>query len=399
MPTPEERYQQALLKNRERQRRFYEANKEKIKEKKKLIYRRGTETIATDDKENTPPEDERELPNDSELVPLGKNDADKRKEILKALNKKITDKTRKLDYEIVKDFISTLTHNDTDVPLAETTKGKYAKNMKQFFNLYKKDDLREAYDKPQTIISTINESTLGILSKVDIFTAILKLLNGGIYPKYSKQKYDLLNDAYLTVKKESDIHRKNKVGNEQLAVDNIDTLTKLIQKKFGEGSKEDIILQLYREVPKRDDFYLEIVHDEKTTEANVNYVIVPKQTNKNVKIFIKRHKTDGKYKPEIEPLSSELSSKIRAYINSNELADGDYLFREKKLGPFIKTMFGKINKPAINGSTELRKIIVSNVLSHESTTIEQAQTLANTMKHNIQTQQLYKRPVRSNAKN
>jgi hypothetical protein len=377
--------------NRERQKRFYEKNKVKILQSNKEM-RQKYKQSTTDKENNVPPlapvEDvEPELPNTSSLVkiPIAKRNRPAKKE-----------NNDKLDKPALQYAISNFqwVKKGMVLPLADGTKERYNKNLNQILKLLKTNDLTLFYNTPQKYINVILDCDLGILNKVDLFVLTLKLLNHGIIPNYPKYKYDILNDEYLKIKKESDSVRTGKTTSDETAVDNIDTLRDLIVNEYNSGSKEDIILCLYTEVPKRDDFHLKIVVNETDTTENINYIIVPNKKTANVSIFIKRHKTDGKYDAEVEPLSTELSNKIRNYLTKNELKTNDYLFKEAKMGTFIKSMFAKVGKPNIKGSTELRKTIISNVLNNKETTVEQAGQLAKTMKHNIQTQQLYKRKIK-----
>ena len=56
-------------------------------------------------------------------------------------------------------------------------------------------------------------------------------------------------------------------------------------------------------------------------------------------------------------------------------------------------MFNKIGID-IKGVVDMRKIVVSNLLSNPNTTVEQANQLSRTMLHKISTQQQYKRQVK-----
>ena len=57
-------------------------------------------------------------------------------------------------------------------------------------------------------------------------------------------------------------------------------------------------------------------------------------------------------------------------------------------------MFNKIGIDSIKGTTDMRRLVVSNLLSNPNTTVEQANQLSRTMKHRITTQQQYKRQVK-----
>jgi hypothetical protein len=288
-------------------------------------------------------------------------------------------------------FDNQMTYSSSDKILQPTTINKYKKNIKQFFNLTGENNLRSYLENPERIYNLIDKAKFAIASKVDIIVSILKLLNNNIIPNYPKAKYDLIDGYFRKFKGESDTNRKSKITDEKLAVDSLQTLEKLIRDKYGVNSKEHIIIGLYKEVPKRDDFYLKIVETKPKT-LNDNYIVIPKKGN--ISVIINIHKTGEKYQAETENLSASLSSEIRAYLLAQKLKPNDYLFTNKKLGPFIKTMFAKVGKPEINGPTALRHSIITTTLNKPGLTVAESRKLAETMKHSPAVQGLYNRVLK-----
>ena len=391
MSNAADKYAKMLELNRLRQKRFYEKNKNLISDKRKekrdemnRIYKEYKKN-----KENN--NDNNVIQNDDEHVI--QNDDNNNNEINEEeKTEPLTTQNEPLTIENVYKIIDNMTFNNSTKQLSPNTKKKYKSCIKQFFNIYDESDLRSAYRSPITIIDLIQTAPFN--NKLDVITAILKLLNSGIIPNYPKDDYDILNDYYNELNQENKIKRQNKINNENDKVENIEELHKKIIEKYGRISKENIIFMLYKEIPKRDNFYLKIVeHEKDANDKNINYILVPINKNAPVKVIIYEHKTKGLYESNFEKLSKDLSKIIREYINNNELEVNDYLFPNKKLGSFIKNMFNKIGID-IKGVVDMRKIVVSNLLSNPNTTVEQANQLSRTMKHKISTQQQYKRQVK-----
>jgi hypothetical protein len=364
--------------NRDRAKRFYEGNKDVILQKRKDRRLKVNDIIKkfNDMTVNKPTQ-----PAPVQPPIIGK-------EII-MIKRKPTPTTQKLTLEYCKNQMNGMTATGSTVPLEQSTIEKLKKNIKQFFTLIKNDDIRPLLENPQTIIDTIEKTPYKLATRLDVLVSVLKLIHNKIIPDYPHTKYELLDKYYQKVKKESTEERNQKATDPKHAVDKIETLKKLIIDKYGVVSKENIILNLFIEAPKRDDYYLKIVPTEKETDDKHNYIIVPNKGN--IKILINKHKTDKKYQAELEPLSPALTKTIKEYIDKNKITD--YLFSEKKIGPFIKKMFMNVKKD-INGVSALRHIIVANAFSNKDITLDQSSRLGDIMKHKPATQAQYKRLVK-----
>ena len=392
MSNATDKYEKMLETNRLRQKRFYEKNKNKISDKRKEK-RDEINRIYKEYKKNKENHNDNVIQNDdNHVIQNDDNNYDEINEEEKT--KPLTINNEPLTIENVNKIIDNMTFNNSTKQLAPNTKRKYKSCIKQFFNIFdESDDLRDAYKSPITIIDLIQNAPFN--NKLDVITTILKLLNSGIIKDYPKDDYDILNDYYNELNQENKIKRQNKINNENDKVENIEELHKKIIDKYGKNSKENIIFMLYKEIPKRDNFHLKIVENEKdANDKSINYIFVPSSKNALIKVIIYEHKTKGLYESNFEKLSRDLSNIIRDYINKNKLEVNDYLFNNKKLGPFIKNMFNKIGIDSIKGTTDMRRLVVSNLLSNPNTTVEQANQLSRTMKHRITTQQQYKRQVK-----
>jgi hypothetical protein len=224
-----------------------------------------------------------------------------------------------------------MTDNNSDKPLGYKTKEKYTSNIRSYFKRTKTKDLLPQLNNPQVIVNNIDKFTdMVVSSRVDILQSILKLLNMGIIPKsiYIDSNYEILNNHYRILKKESDEGRSIKRTTDDNSVFHIDDLKRLILDKYGAGSKENIILGLYVECAKRDDFNITLTPTI-PTDKSINFLIVPAKGN--LKVLIHVHKTADRYEAETDSLSAGLSKEIRDYIKKNKIQMGSQLFREKKL--------------------------------------------------------------------
>lgn len=362
--------------NKARAKKYYENKKAEIAVRRKA---RRDEIKAIVGQHDQTPLAEKELPSTSQFIPLEADDV--------AKMRPITTKeplTLELCYEIVKTMVKT----GTTEQLADTTKGKYAKNIKQLFVAYKNNNIRPLLNSPTELKTLIDGLKVGNASKRDICVSVLKLLNHKIIPNFPKQKYDEINKFYDSLVGADKEDRSKKQENN--VVDKIEVLRDLILKKFGKNSKENIIFKLYDQNPKRDNFHLKMVETVgQATDKEENYLILPKTKSSNLSFLINAHKTGKKFKWDAEGLSKDLSNEIREYIKVNSLKIGEYLFKEPKLGSFIKKMFTSVGKDYITGVNQLRHVVISNAFRNKRMTVEEANELARSMGHDPKTQQTY----------
>jgi hypothetical protein len=390
---------------RARAKRFYEAHKIEVLEKQKQI---RVDALAFRNREN-PPDDNGGVGDDSH--PLAENDynyavVSEDGESTIYPNRKRVIKKRKdgtivsmpkvpnsLPLEYCVERAKQLTNNDGTTDLKKTTNDKYVSNVRMYFKRSGEKDLLRVLNNPELLENIILKMDYSIVTSRDIITMILKLLNLKIYPNYPKAKYDVIQALYLRYNTKTDSDRKNRTTDDEYATEDMNQLTKLILDKFGENSKQYLLISIYNDAPKRDDLHMRVIASGNDIKSkNENYIIVP--TTDSCKLYIQEHKTSGKYKTVIEPLSVKTSTLVRSYMKSNKLKPGDFLFKELKLGPFIKKMFAAVKKPKINGVNALRHSIISTQLNRKDITIEEATKLANTMKHSSATQATYLRKIK-----
>jgi hypothetical protein len=366
MATIEEKYERIKFQNRIRQARYYEKNKIKIAEERK-IKRNYIKKILSKNK----PEPE---------IPQNRVN----------LNLK---KSTPITQDIAEKICMELNFNNSETPLKDSTRNKYRKNIRQFYKLFDGTDLRKIIDKPKLIREIIDSGNFQSNTKVDIITGLIKVItHKGVFPNMKNKTYEDINAIYEDYNAISKQNNKIKITSKTDAVDRIENIVKLIYDKFGKNSKENIILSLFIEAPKRDDFHLKIVENKNQIIDKTNYIIVPKNKSKNIQLYIQTHKTSGKYDAQYENITKALSAEIRQYIDDKKLNYNDYLFN-KKIQPDIKRMFLAVNKPKLNGVNQLRHLVISNTLNQPNITLEEANRLAQTMKHSVKTQASYRRLI------
>jgi hypothetical protein len=202
-----------------------------------------------------------------------------------------------------------------------------------------------------------------------------------------------LQDIHEEYKRIGKIEDDNNKISKDKSLPSLQTIVKSIHDKFGENSKENLLLSIFIELPKRDDYYLKIIANKTgIIDANTNYIIVPKNKTKPIQLYIQAYKTSGKYDAQYENISIKLSADIRKYIDINNLKYNDYIFKNDKIQPDIKRMF-RDEFPIINGVNALRHIVVSHYLNNPDFTTNDSLKLAKTMNHSTKTQSSYNRVI------
>ena len=170
-----------------------------------------------------------------------------------------------------------------------------------------------------------------------------------------------------------------------------------VSRIFGAASKEAMLVDLYGEVPCRDNYgSMTIVHHGAKLAAGRNYVVAPETENGTYTIVLQNYKTSGKYGRLDAELTPGLSNQVRTYIRNNNLKVGGHLFGDKKLSGFV----GGINralgipKSAIN---YIRHSIISTAFTDTTMTASKRRVLLERMGHSIEMQVSYKRVIEAEA--
>ncbi len=147
---------------------------------------------------------------------------------------------------------------------------------------------------------------------------------------------------------------------------------------YSDRSLEYLLINLYREIPVRDDFQLKLVSTKAQTKSKQNnYLLLNK---KSCQIILNQYKTAKHYGQKTYDLSPRLKEMIIAYISTIE-GEVEYLFGTRQLSPVICEINKKLGYDG--GITLLRKMAVTDLYRNEQATHEQKQELAERMCHSL----------------
>ena len=360
--TPEETLEKIRAQNRARAKRYYENNQAKIATKRKE---------ARDECKEC------------------------KEEIKKCEDCKPEEKPKKDNSKIVLSKDESLTQLN-DIIEKDTSKKTYTENIKTLTRILNCSDFNKCLKNAKTVIYKIETARkmkdptklYSVNSKKGIYQAILFMVdNLGI--KISKNAKDLYKTKFDVIKTMSLDQTKERVATEQVM--DYDVYEQKVKVFFGEGSKESLIVSLYKLSGFRDDLVLEIV-DKIPKENKKNYVVVPSSKTINAKIILNDYKTDKKYQQDIIPVPKEMSKEVRKYMDNKGLEYGDYLLGKSKLSGFIKKFNEKMNLPVKVTINKLRQMRVSKKLQNNPTAEDRVK-LGQEMKHSVATSEKYKRKI------
>lgn len=283
---------------------------------------------------------------------------------------------------------------------AETPTPAY-QTIRQLLHLIDNKDVNTAFNDSNRIIHLLeNANTLqnpekkySINSKKTFYQAILNLVDTlkiGI-PDAERAKY---YEQFHLYKVKSTMETQKKKDEEVM---DFNVYLSLVKDTFDDDSKEFIVASLYKQYGFRDNLQLKIISKEtpETREdKTTNYIIVPPfkhWARRGCTIILNVYKTDAKYKQDILPITRSVSNAIRKYIGLEGLQPGDYLFGDKSLSHWI-VAFNK--KMGLNiGINTLRHMKVAYEFSRKEMTAEERVKLAKDMKHAPGTTENYLRKI------
>jgi len=359
--TDNEKYQHQLKLNRERQRRYYEANKAKILSSKK------THREATIRQSETPtPEPAPEEAHHTGVI-----------ERFRAALKEEVDKG-------ILGVGSIKSHID---------------GLKDFMRITKCHDLGKCLNNSTNVIKMLNEtdsnrgSVYAENSKKKYIESAIKaitLLKLGVN-KTAVNKY---NDYFSKLKIVSKI--QSDVKTTTVAVPKFNNYLTKVKDVFGETSKQYLLSKVYFEAPLRDNFSkLKIVAtDKEATDTDINYIKVPKSGK--AKVITNKYKTDRKYGVISIELTTGLTTLVKEYMKSHNIKLGENLFGDSKsLSDFTSKMNNKLG--FTGGVTLFRNMKISTEL--DGVGIDNAEKrleLSKKMGHSPVTQYSYLRKLIEN---
>jgi integrase len=352
--------------NRIRSRRYYENNQAKIATKRKIAREECKECKEDAKKcEDCKPEEKPKKKDNSKTVLTQQESVSQLKDIIEKDSSKTTYENN------VKALTRILNCSDFN---------KCLKNAKSV--IYKIETAKQVKDP--TKLYSIN-------SKKGIYQAILFMIdNLGI--KVSKNAKDQYNTRFDITKTTSYDQTKERVATEEVM--DYDVYEQKVKVFFGEGSKESLIVSLYKLSGFRDNLVIELVQSI-PKDMDKNYIVVPSSKTQNLKFVLNTYKTDKKYSQDIIPIPKELSKEIRKYIDHHDVQYGEYLFGKTKLSGFISKFNKKMDLPVKVSINKLRQMRVSKVFENNPS-VEERVKLAKEMKHSTTTSEKYKRKIMKN---
>ena len=383
--------------NRDRQKRYYNAHKEKLLEKKKTIYQLGRELFNT--------KNEKELPNDSKFIPIDEQTHETPNEthdepnieptiepIQKSNNKKIIyDKEKTLEFLKQYNFAS------------ESTRKSYLNNCNMVFKAIPEcTNIQVCLNKHASVIKNITELPYALNSKKAIYQTIVFLID-----KLELKISDNIKNQYLDKFSEFKINSKEQTvekQNDAIEKNIYPTFEEYLAKAnefYGKSSKEYLVAKMYQEIPIRDNFQLFVVSNSNSTQDTTkNFLVLPRSKGK-LKIVLNTFKTEGKYKKQEYELSGELTKLLLEYIKTTNIKTDEPLF--PKLSQFVSKTNKILGYGNHGGVGIYRHIAVSEGLNKISQMPKEKQTVAKMdlskkLLHSVNTQSQYKRILTNNKK-
>ena len=212
--------------------------------------------------------------------------------------------------------------------------------LKQF------DAIKRAIDEAHQIQAGKTDLHYSLNSKKNFIQTILFVISN-LYIPLKKDLIKKYEDLYEQLKIESAEQQKEREQSEEHAVLPYNVYLEKIKAEFPADSKQVLVAEMYNDFMCRDNFKnLKILIHDKTDEqlkeeGTDNYLVVSRTKNARVKIILTDYKTNKRYGVIRDTFNAHVSKLIRDYMEHNGIKPGDYLFNGK-LSSFVGTMNRKI---------------------------------------------------------
>jgi hypothetical protein len=281
---------------------------------------------------------------------------------------------------------------------SENTRKGYISSIRQIFRLTKCTTLQKClagYDKIKKLVETgvqVNGKPYSLNATKSLFQSIVYVVDHlkVPIPDATREKYRVLQQIYVGNSKKQ---TENNKTNPAHAVMLYSTYLEKIRVEFGDKSKQFLIASMYNEVTVRDDFQLTLIATEREmTSDTQNYLVVPRIVKNNCTVIIQSYKTSSKYGILKQKVSTVLSKMLRDWITVNKLSHGDLLFQNKTLSDYVSTMNKSVG--ANSGINYLRHAKISEVMSRQVMSDEDRVKFSRRMAHSPMTSLSYVRSIK-----
>ena len=230
-------------------------------------------------------------------------------------------------------------------PANPYTENFYYNTNKTLFNILGVDDINNYdINNYEEVIKKIDEAThrdginYSINSKKNFYQSILKMIDTGKATANTKARNEYLKQyETLNIMSRDQTASRQKV---ETVLNFTDYLDK-IKNEYGEISKEYLISLFYSFYSFRDDLILKIISNEKhAKDDKINYIIITPR-KKNAFLILNAYKTANKYGRDVVEIPENITKLLNIYIKNNNIKG--FLFGSKPLSGFIKKMNNKKN--------------------------------------------------------
>lgn len=270
------------------------------------------------------------------------------------------------------------------IEMTPATKKKYLADFKRLVETLKNEPIINHIRQGQSLIDAINTSIYSTNTKKGLIQCVLYLITK-LELTVNKKAHDLLTSYFELLKQIGLEEHKEKTETETVLT--WKSYMDKIRSEFGADSKMYLIASLYQYLTIRDDYQLAVVY-RLPKDTSKNYLVLNKN---NYKVVINQYKTAGKYGQISEKLSAGLTRMIEAYIKKHDVQINDYLFGNEELSAYVIRCNKKIGVDG--GISYFRKMSTSELLNNPDVTPEEKIELANQLKHSVFVQSKYLRKV------
>lgn len=286
-----------------------------------------------------------------------------------------------------------------DIDMNEQTRKKKIANIKIIFTAYPSNNLKKSlnnYDVMRERLETVK--TITNPSKTYGYETIKTIIQTILWTVITLNipiKKDVFNKYknLVGILKEKSIQQKNedKADEDNAVIPYTEYLEK-IKTRFSDNSKQYLIALIYNTITCRDDIAsLKIIQYKKEILPDNNYLLINKKGDGS--IILQNYKTQSKYGKLTTALPCVLIEYLHKYIKNNNLTE--FLFPENYNNGLTKYISDMNHKIGISGGINIiRRMKITDFLKDPDLTPEQRADFANKSCHSLESQAYYNYPTK-----